>query len=138
LLFGFSLTALPGCGGGSDGGSGDASGGSGVKDVSVVQSTDCDGGSDGREHDGSVNVTWTAPEKHTDGKPIQMSDIGGYVLYCGPSKQDLAKNKIIQSRTQTSYSMKDVPPGTYYVAVSAKDNAGREGPKSKVISTTVR
>ena len=142
LLIGFSLTALPGCGGSGSGGNsnGDTVGSSGpdVSDGGIEQTADCDGGRVPSQDDGSVLVTWSPPQTHADGTTISMTDIGGYIVYCGTSKQDLAKNKAIQDRTQTSYSMNNLPPGTYYFAVSAKDTSGLEGPKSAAVPTTVR
>jgi len=146
LLIGFSLTALPGCGGsgGSSDGGGDSTGdtvgtgGGGGSDDGIDQKADCDGGRVPSQNDGSVVVSWTAPQTYTDGTSLSMSDVGSYVVYCGTAKQDLEKKKAIQDRTQTSYSLTNLPPGTYYVAVSAADTAGLEGPKSNVVSATVQ
>jgi len=139
LLIGFSLTALPGCGG-SGGGSGSAGNSTGpdVSDGDIEQTVDCNGGRVPSQNDGSVLVSWTAPQTYTDGTSLSMSDLGGYVVYCGASKKNLNQKTAIQDRTQTTYTLNNLPPGTYFFAVSAKDTAGREGPKSKVVSTTVR
>lgn len=70
----------------------------------------------------SVTVSWSAPTRSADG--TQLLDLAGYKVYCG--KAPRVYDQSFNVGNVTSYRLTGLPPGTYYLTVSAVDSAGNE------------
>jgi hypothetical protein len=84
---------------------------------------------------GSVTVSWVRPTQNTDGSPL--ADVAGYKLYYGTSRNYLQRVIDIKDPSATSYTMKNLPPYTYYFAITAYNSRGVESKRSNIASKTV-
>ncbi len=85
---------------------------------------------------GSLSLSWVAPVSRVDGSSISISEIGGYRIRYG-TQPNLLDNIIdIRGSSVTNYQAR-IPTGQNYLAVSAYDTDGVEGPKSTMIARTV-
>ncbi len=95
------------------------------------------GGSSGPSSSQGVSATlaWDAPTKREDGSTLQATDIAGYKLYYGTSSMQYTDT--IDVGNTTSYSTGNLPPGTFYIAVTVYDNDGIESDYSAEISAQI-
>lgn len=85
---------------------------------------------------GSAVLTWTAPTLNTDGS--SLTDLTGYVVYCGTNATSLTSCVSVNSGTTTSATVPNLPTGvTYYFAIASVSASGGEGNKSNVASKTI-
>lgn len=85
---------------------------------------------------GSVTLSWTPPTRNTDGSTL--TNLAGYRIYYGTSASSLTKTISINSAGLSSYVVTDLPPATYYFAVTAYNSAGAESDRSAVVSKVIR
>ncbi len=86
---------------------------------------------------GSISLKWTAPETRADGSSLDMSEIGGYVVYLGTSSDNLQMLVDINDRYATAYTIGELQLGTYYIAVTTYDMDGNASSYSNVVSKNV-
>jgi hypothetical protein len=79
---------------------------------------------------GSVSLSWTAPVARADGSALALSEITGYTVYYGTSSGNYPNALTINDGSATSATISNLPPGTYYVAVTTRDSGGRESSHS--------
>ncbi len=111
--------ALYGCGGG----------GGGTGDSSITP------GSGSPAASSSVTLNWEAPGTRVDGTAMAIEDIAGYKLHYGSSSGSYTGS--IDVGNSNSYTMEDLPAGTYYFAVTAYDLNGNESAYSPEVSGTI-
>lgn len=95
------------------------------------------GGSGGGNGGGSSTVTlaWDKPETNVDGTPL--TDLEGYVVYYGVEPDFYYHpEKIIgkQEAKETSITIRNLHPGTYYFVVTAYDKYGYESEPATLYS----
>jgi hypothetical protein len=82
-----------------------------------------------------TTLLWEAPMMTKAGTPL--SALAGYRIHYG-TKAEVLDNTIIVSNAGTvSYSVADLPPGTYFFAVKAVDDRGTESELSNIVQLTV-
>lgn len=86
---------------------------------------------------GSMALKWIAPTTRSDGSVLNLSEIGGYVIYIGTNSSDLTLAVDLQDAEATSYVIEDLKPGTYFVAVTAYDVDGNASSYSNVVEKEV-
>lgn len=86
---------------------------------------------------GSINLSWTAPSSRTDGTALALSEINGYVIYIGTTRDNLAMQVDLNDNTATSFTINDLAVGTYYVALTTYDVDGISSSYSNVVQTSV-
>lgn len=65
-------------------------------------------------------MSWDAPATNEDGSPL--TDLAGYNLYYGQiSPVTVANSTVVELSTVTTATLPDLPLGTYFVAVAARD-----------------
>jgi hypothetical protein len=84
---------------------------------------------------GSIQLSWTAPTKNTDGTAI--TDLAGFHIYYGTSAGDLTKTIDVIGGTSTTHVVAGLPTGTYYFSVMAYNAAGLHSGQSNVTSHTI-
>jgi hypothetical protein len=104
FLFSLLSLILSGCGGGGGGGS------------SASSSNPPAGTSS------SIILSWETPVSQADGKPL--ADISGFNIYYGNSS--LAYSERIDAGNIRTYTLENLPSGTYYLAITAYDSVGNE------------
>jgi hypothetical protein len=104
FLFAWLSLILSGCGGGGGGGS------------SASSSNPPEGTSS------SITLSWETPVSQTDGKPL--ADLSGFNIYYG--KSSLSYSERIDTGNVRTYTLENLPSGTYYLAITAYDSAGNE------------
>lgn len=82
----------------------------------------------------SYLVKWAAPKRNVDGSPA--NSIAGYKVYWNNTPRDFKQSATIRPETNTEWEP-DLPAGTWYVAVSAFDEAGNESELSKPLTLTL-
>jgi hypothetical protein len=70
---------------------------------------------------GSISLSWVAPTTRTDGSTLSLSDIQGYWIYVGTTRNNLQMVADVSQGDATSYVLDDLELGDYYVAVSVYD-----------------
>jgi hypothetical protein len=86
---------------------------------------------------GSISLSWTPPATRTNGSSLNMSEIGGYVVYMGTTSNNLQMRVDINDGSATSYTINDLASGTYYIALTTYDMDGNASSFSNVITRTV-
>jgi len=86
---------------------------------------------------GSMTLKWVAPKTRSDGSALNLSEIGGYVIYLGNSSSDLTMEVDLNDGAATSHVIKDLEVGTYFVAVTAYDVDGNMSSYSNVLEKEV-
>jgi hypothetical protein len=89
------------------------------------------------EQTGSADLSWVAPTTRDDGSPLLPSEIAGYVLYYGPEQGGYNSSVRIDDPSTTSLTVTDLPAGTYYFVVTARDTTGNESDYSGIVSRQV-
>ena len=76
-----------------------------------------------------TEFVWVAPTTNIDGSPL--TDLAGYILYCGPSTGDytLTSDVPVPALSQT-FIAAGIPDGIFYCAQTAYNTARQEGPYS--------
>lgn len=87
------------------------------------------------ERMGTVKLSWIPPKTNTDGS--KLSDLAGYKIYYGTSKEYLQRVIEIKDPTVTEYTIEDLPPYTYYFVITAYNAAGAESSHSNIATKTV-
>lgn len=75
---------------------------------------------------GTATLNWQAPLYRADGNPLPPGQIRGYRLYYGTSSGNYVYTVDIQDGSATTYSVSDLPLGTYYFVLTTLDVNGRE------------
>jgi len=87
---------------------------------------------------GSLTLNWMAPKSRTDGTVLTQAEIGGYRIYYGESIGHYPYMVDVADETTGTFTITDVPIGTYDVAMTTYDIDGRESGFSSIISKTIR
>ncbi len=82
---------------------------------------------------GAATLGWAAPTTNTDGTPL--TDLAGYKIYYGTSSGNYTK--VINAGNVTSYTVNDLPAGTYYFAVTTYDAQNIESGYSGEVTKTI-
>ena len=83
---------------------------------------------------GSVSLSWAAPTQRADGTPLSVSDLAGYTVHYGTSQGNYTSSISVDDPFTTSVVVADLPPGTYYFALTATDKAGLESGYSGAVT----
>ncbi len=86
---------------------------------------------------GSINLDWTPPATRTDATALDISEIGGYVVYLGSSVDSLQEVVDISDSSVTTYTIDELELGTYYVALKIYDVDGNFSGLSNTVSIEV-
>lgn len=80
----------------------------------------------------SVSLAWDPPTTDAAGRPLD--DLAGYRLYFGTrSPLSQARDTSVELSSMTSFTLEDLPPGTYFFAISAVDDSGNESELSNEV-----
>jgi hypothetical protein len=83
---------------------------------------------------GSVTLSWQAPAENVDGTPL--TDLAGYEIYYGQESRNYYDSVYVDGRSTTSKTLQ-LPPGSYYFAMTAWDVEGNESAYSNEVIKTV-
>jgi hypothetical protein len=83
---------------------------------------------------GSATLAWTPPSSNTNG--TKLTDLAGFYVYDGPSPGSLSLVSTIANPAATSYTVANIPAGTWYFTVVAFDSAGSQSSQSNLVSKT--
>ncbi|NIQ13982.1 MAG: hypothetical protein GTO02_06150 [Candidatus Dadabacteria bacterium] len=83
--------------------------------------------------EGSATLTWKPPSSNIDGTPV--NDLGGYVIYFGESSGNYSN--WVDVGNVLSYTVENLPSGTYYFAITSYDLGGNESELSNEMSKTI-
>ena len=73
-----------------------------------------------------INLSWAAPSAREDNSSISLSEIAGYHVFYGKTQGQYTDSISINDGTTTSYTLANLPAGTYYFVVTTLDTEGRE------------
>ena len=69
----------------------------------------------------SVTVSWVAPTTYSDGSPMSLSQIGGYIIYYGNAPGQYNKRFDVVDGTVQRQVIADLPSGIYYFTIVTYD-----------------
>jgi hypothetical protein len=102
----------------------------------------CGGGGSGADSPAiviknSITLAWDAPTTNVDTTPL--TDLAGYKVYYGTTQGAYAQF-VDTHNINTTYTLdvSGLPPGTYYIAVTAYNSSGVESAYSKPVSVDVQ
>ena len=84
---------------------------------------------------GSATLDWMPPTENSDG--TVLTNLAGYTVYYGTSPSSLTQSVKITNPGLASYTMSNLPSGTWYFAVTSYSSAGIESTRSGVVSATI-
>jgi hypothetical protein len=84
---------------------------------------------------GSASLSWVAPTENTNGS--LLNDLAGYYIHYGTSPSALNQTIEVPGAATVSYSIVNLPQGTYYFTVTAYSSQGTESSPSNVASKTI-
>jgi len=84
---------------------------------------------------GSASLSWVAPTENTNGS--LLNDLAGYHIHYGTSPSALNQTVDVPGATSVSYSIVNLPSGTYYFTVTAYSSEGAESDPSNLGSKTI-
>lgn len=104
----------------------------------ALQLSACSGLEDQSEvtAEGTVTVSWTAPQTRADGTPMVLSEIGGYRVYYGTQTGIYTDEVDIDDGTAEQVTV-ETGSGDYFFVVTTVDTEGRESEFSQEITITI-
>lgn len=87
---------------------------------------------------GSVFLEWEYPVTRSDGSALAMSEIAGYTIHFLSSVVGNLNSIAINDAHTTSITFTDMPEGTYYFVITARDTYGRESEYSNMVTKLVQ
>lgn len=84
---------------------------------------------------GSATLSWTPPTENTDGSAL--TNLAGYKIYYGRSKDSLSEVVEIKQPGLTTYVLEDLSPATWFFTMTSYNSDGVESSRSEVVSKTV-
>ncbi|MES9892347.1 MAG: putative Ig domain-containing protein [Candidatus Thiodiazotropha sp.] len=88
------------------------------------------------ETTGSISLRWVAPTTRTDGSALNLSEIQGYCVYVGTTRDNLQMVADINEGDRTTYVLDNLDLGDYYVAVSVYDQQNNMSSYSNIVMKT--
>lgn len=82
-----------------------------------------------------VALSWEVPTRTVTGETLQ--NLAGYRIHYGTNENALVSSIEVQSAGQNSFTVQNLPKGTYFFAVRAYTASGEESKLSNVISRTI-
>jgi hypothetical protein len=79
---------------------------------------------------GGATLDWTPVTQNTDG--TVLTDLAGYKVYYGTSRNTLNEVVLIANPSVTTYLVTDLPSGTWYFCVTAYVSNGTESALSNI------
>lgn len=86
----------------------------------------------------SVNLSWTAPDKRTNGKSLPLSQLAAYELAYTGGTPAVTRVVQISGGSSTKYTATGLTPGAYQFTISAIDTDGLKSAASTSVSTTIK
>ena len=84
---------------------------------------------------GSATLSWTPPTENTDGSTL--TNLAGYKIYYGRSKDSLSEVVEIRQPGLTTYVVEDLSPATWFFTMTSYNSEGVESSRSEVVSKPV-
>ena len=84
---------------------------------------------------GNATLDWTPPTENSDGSVL--TNLAGYTVYYGTSPGSLTQSVKVTNPGLATYTMTNLPAGTWYFAVTSYSSTGVESARSGVVSTTI-
>ena len=85
---------------------------------------------------GSATVSLTPPTENSNG--TALTDLAGMMIYYGTSASNLSQSVKVASTTSTSYTISNLPAGTWYFGAMAYTTTGMQSAMSAIVSTTIQ
>lgn len=85
---------------------------------------------------GSAKLSWIPPTSNSDGS--KLTRLAGFKIYYGTSPQYLQRTIDIKDPTVTEYTIKNLPPYTYYFVITVYTADGTESSRSNIVTKTVK
>jgi len=91
-------------------------------------------GDTGKIGSNSVTLSWNPP---LNGDGSSIKNLKGYKIYYGTKSREYTEVIDVDNPDATTYSIENLPAGTYYFAITAYDDRGIESDYSNEESTTI-
>jgi hypothetical protein len=84
---------------------------------------------------GTATISWQSPTQRADGTPL--TSLAGFRIYYGNASGSYPNKVTVANPGLSTYVVENLPPGTYYFAVTAYDTTGSESAYSAPASKTI-
>jgi hypothetical protein len=84
---------------------------------------------------GTVNLSWQAPTRNTDGTPL--TNLAGYRVHYGTAPDQYTESLQLPGPALTSVAIEDLAPTRWYFAVKAYNSAGVESDFSTSVNRVI-
>ena len=84
---------------------------------------------------GTVTIAWEPPTENTNG--TALTNLAGFTIHYGTNSQNYTSTIQVANPGISRYVVDNLPPGTYYFAVSAYTSTGEDSSYSPQVSVTV-
>ena len=84
---------------------------------------------------GSATLSWTVPTENEDSSPL--TNLAGYTIRYWIQGGQSSNTIYIDDPETTSYKVENLPPGSYYFALTAVKSNGSESTLSNIVAKTV-
>jgi hypothetical protein len=88
-----------------------------------------------QQTNGSATLSWTPPTENTDGSAL--TNLKGYRIHYGMAPGEYDQSVTVDNGGVTSHMIENLPPGTWYFAVSSLSMTGTESSLSGEVSKTI-
>ncbi len=78
----------------------------------------------------TVSLSWTAPDKRSNGDDLAESEISHYKIWYGLEENNLDRETPEIPKTETTYVIENLEPGIWYFNIRVYDQNGLESPPS--------
>ena len=79
-------------------------------------------------------LSWVAPTENEDNSPL--TDLAGYFVIYGTEAGHFSDAVVVEDPDATSFTVENLPPGTYYFAMTAfNDNGAQSDPSNTIVKT---
>lgn len=86
---------------------------------------------------GEARLSWSAPTQRVDGTPLTAAELAGYSAHWGTTPRILTESAEIEGGDVLTYTVTDLPAGTWYFAVRARTTDGLQSAYSTEVSKTI-
>jgi hypothetical protein len=83
----------------------------------------------------SLSIGWQPPTENDDGTPLV--DLAGYRIHYGNASRNYSGTIAIDNPSTSEFQVKDLPPGSYYFAVTATNSEGNESAHSVEVTADI-
>jgi hypothetical protein len=84
---------------------------------------------------GAATLSWNPPTQNTNGSPL--TDLAGYKIYYGRSKNFLNRSVTVDNPGLTRYMIENLAPAWWHFAMTSVNTTGQESPRTQTVAKQI-